>query len=145
MPIDDAHMAALHYGSKKNLEFEGETYDAPQFTEEQMKKANDARKWVLVKKHILSCDELTQKELFIKNGFEQKEYYNKTLGKTVKSKNWTKDPKSNKTPEQFSWDACFNSKKSSHDCLGYGSHNRRRYSQEVYIRLLLSGTQIKTI
>ena len=93
MPIDDAHMATLHYGSKKNLEFEGETYDAPQFTEEQMKKANDARKWVLIKKHILSCDELTQKELFIKNGFEQKEYYNKKLGKTVKSKNLDKGSK----------------------------------------------------
>ena len=78
-------MAALHYGSKKNLEFEGETYDAPQFTEEQMKKANDARKWVLVKKHILSCDELTQKELFIKNGFEQKEQYSKKWGGNVKS------------------------------------------------------------
>ena len=100
MPIDDAHMAALHYGSKKNLEFEGETYDAPQFTEEQMKKANDARKWVLVKKHILSCDELTQKELFIENGFEQKEQYSKQFGENVKSEKWTKDPKSNRTPEQ---------------------------------------------
>ena len=93
IPINDAHMATLHYGSKKNLEFEGETYDAPKFTPEQMKKANDARKWVLIKKHILSCDELTQKELFIKNGFEQKEYYNKKLKKTVKSKNWTKGSK----------------------------------------------------
>jgi hypothetical protein len=107
-------MATLHYGSKKNLEFEGETYDAPKFTPKQMKKANDARQWVLIKKHILSCDELTQKELFIKNGFEQKEYYNKKLGKTVKSKNWTKDPKSNRTTDEFSYDACYNSKKKAH-------------------------------
>ena len=76
-----------------------------------MKKANDARKWVLIYKHILSCDELTQIELFIKNGFEQKEQYSKKLGENVKSAKWTKDPKSNRTPEQFSWDACFNSKK----------------------------------
>ena len=48
IPINDAHMATLHYGSKKNLEFEGETYDAPKFTPKQMKKANDARQWVLI-------------------------------------------------------------------------------------------------
>jgi hypothetical protein len=48
IPINDAHMATLHYGSKKNLEFEGETYDAPKFTAKQMQQANDARKWVLV-------------------------------------------------------------------------------------------------
>jgi hypothetical protein len=35
-------MATLHYGSKKNLEFEGETYDAPKFTPKQMQQANDA-------------------------------------------------------------------------------------------------------
>ena len=46
-------MATLHYGSKKNLEFEGETYDAPKFTQEQIEKANDVRKWVLAYKHIL--------------------------------------------------------------------------------------------
>ena len=40
--IDEAHMATLHYGSKKNLEFEGETYDAPTFTAEQMQKANES-------------------------------------------------------------------------------------------------------
>jgi hypothetical protein len=50
--IDEAHMATLHYGSKKNLEFKGETYDAPTFTPEQMQKANDARKWVIINKHI---------------------------------------------------------------------------------------------
>ena len=69
--IDESHMATLHYGSKKNLEFEGETYDAPKFTAEQMQKANDARQWVLIYKHILSCDEFTQIELFLKNGFYQ--------------------------------------------------------------------------
>ena len=111
IPIDDAHMATLHYGSKKNLEFEGETYDAPQFTAEQMKKANDARKWVLIYKHILSCDELTQIKLFIKNGFEQKETYSKKLGRNVKSVKWTRDPKSNRIPDDFSYHACFTSTK----------------------------------
>jgi hypothetical protein len=76
-----------------------------------MQQANDARKWVLVKKHILSCDEFTQKELFIKNGFEQKGQYSKKWGGNVKSEKWTKDPKSIRRPEDFSWDACFNSKK----------------------------------
>jgi hypothetical protein len=80
-------MATLHYGSKKNLEFEGETYDAPKFTAKQMQKANDARQWVLIYKHILSCDELTQIELFIKNIFNKKYIGIKNCKKMLKAKN----------------------------------------------------------
>jgi len=53
MPNDEAHMATLNYGSKKNLEYEGSTFDAPKFTAEQLQKADDARKWTIIKN--ISC------------------------------------------------------------------------------------------
>ena len=43
MPNDEAHMATLHYGSKKNLEYEGSTFDAPVLSPGEMQKANDDR------------------------------------------------------------------------------------------------------
>ena len=42
MPIDEAYMATLHFGSKKNLEYEGSTFDAPVVSAE--KNANSKRR-----------------------------------------------------------------------------------------------------
>jgi hypothetical protein len=71
IPNDEAFMATLHFGSKKNLEYEGSTFDAPKFTAEQLQKADDARKWAIIKKHIMSCDSANQTRLFMRNGFIQ--------------------------------------------------------------------------
>jgi hypothetical protein len=46
-------MATLNYGSKKKLEYEGSAFDAPKFTAEQLQKADDARKWTIIKN--ISC------------------------------------------------------------------------------------------
>ena len=74
IPNDEAHMATLHFGSKKNLEYEGTTYDAPTVTPTEMQKANDDRKWKIIKKHIMSCDPENQTRLFLKNGFKTDGY-----------------------------------------------------------------------
>jgi hypothetical protein len=143
--IDEAHMATLHYGSKKNLEFEGETYGAPKFTPEQMQKANDARQWVLIYKHTLSCDELTQIELFIKNKFEQKVYWNKKLQKNVQSQKWTRDPKSKRRVDDFSYDACYYSKKKAQTIAWDTEATADVDFHKRYTSLLLSRARFKTI
>ena len=50
MPNNEANMATLHYGSKKHLEYEGSTFDAPVLSPEKMQKANDDRKSKIIKK-----------------------------------------------------------------------------------------------
>ena len=72
IPIDEAHMATLHFGSKKNLEYEGTTYDAPSKTPTEMQSANDDRKWKIIKKHIMSCDPENQTRLFLKKRFQKR-------------------------------------------------------------------------
>ena len=49
IPNDEAHMATLHFGSKKNLEYEGSTFDVPTVNPTEMQKANDDRKWKIIK------------------------------------------------------------------------------------------------
>jgi hypothetical protein len=117
MPIDEAHMATLHFGSKKNSEYEGSTYDAPTKSPTEMQKANDDRKWKIIQKHIMSCDEENQTRLFIKNGLkkdglELARTSTCAMYKTNKPK-WVRDPNSNRTPDQFSWNDAFYSKTKS--------------------------------
>jgi hypothetical protein len=140
MPIDEAHMATLHFGSKKNLEYVGSTYDAPVVNPTEMQKANDDRKWKIIKKHIMLCDEENQTRLFIKNGFKKDGFElargsNCAMYKTNKAK-WVRDPDSNRTPDQFSWNDAFYSKKTSVNyCLGYGGDDGRSRTRTKYCRI----------
>jgi hypothetical protein len=71
LKVSCAQMATLHFGSKKNLEYEGSTFDAPVLSPEEMQKANEDRKWKIIKKHTMPCDDANQTRLFTKNGFIQ--------------------------------------------------------------------------